>query len=250
MYMKKILLISALCLLCSVSLWGQQVRLVSYNVHNCIGMGNVRDYQRIANIIRQTGADVVALQELDSVTRRNGGVYALAELEKLTGLHGTFAAAIPYDGGSYGIGILSKEKPLSCQTVPMPGREEKRTMLIAEFKDYVFCATHQSLTPADQLASVEVIVKEVKNIHKPVFLAGDMNSAPGDAPQQKLGEHFTALTDTLLPSYPADKPTVCLDYIYGYKGNGYTFNVSRKRVVPEKEASDHRPVEVSLKIEK
>lgn len=250
MYMKKILLISALCLLCSVSLWGQQVRLASYNVHNCIGMDNVRDYQRIANIIRQTGADVVALQELDSVTRRNGGVYALAELEKLTGLYGTFAAAIPYDGGSYGIGILSKEKPLSCQTVPMPGREEKRTMLIAEFKDYVFCATHQSLTPADQLASVEVIVKAVKNIHKPVFLAGDMNSAPGDAPQQKLGEHFTALTDTLLHSYPADKPTVCLDYIYGYKGNGYTFNVSRKQVIPEKEASDHRPVEVSLKIEK
>ena len=60
MYMKKILLISALCLLCSVSLWGQQVRLASYNVHNCIGMDNVRDYQRIANIIRQTGADVVA----------------------------------------------------------------------------------------------------------------------------------------------------------------------------------------------
>ena len=29
----------------------------------------------------------------------------------------------------------------------MPGREEKRTLIIAEFKDYVFCATHQSLTP-------------------------------------------------------------------------------------------------------
>ena len=226
------------------------ISLMTYNVHNCIGLDGKRDYQRIAEVIRQANPDVVALQELDSVTGRNGGIYALDSLRIMTGMNAFFSAAIPYDGGSYGIGILSKEKPLSCQTVPMPGREEKRTMLIAEFKDYVFCATHQSLTPADQLASVEVIVKAVKNIHKPVFLAGDMNSAPGDAPQQKLGEHFTALTDTLLHSYPADKPTVCLDYIYSYKGNGYTFNVSRKQVIPEKEASDHRPVEVSLKIEK
>ncbi len=240
----------ALCLLCGTSLLGQQVRLASYNVHNCIGMDNMRDYNRIADIIRQTGADVVALQELDSVTRRNGGVYALSELEKLTGLHGTFAAAIPYDGGSYGIGILSKEKPLSCKIVPMPGREEKRVMLMAEFKDYVFCATHQSLTPADQLASVGEIVEAVKNIRKPLFLAGDMNSVPDEAPQRELGRHFIALTDTSLPSYPADKPEVCLDYIYGYKGNGYTFSVLRTQVVPEKEASDHRPVQVDLKIER
>ena len=250
MYRKRISLISALCLLCSISLWGQQVKLASYNVHNCIGMDNVRDYHRIANIIKQTGADVVALQELDSVTQRNGGVYALAELEKLTGLYGTFAAAIPYDGGSYGIGILSKEKPLSCEIVPMPGREEKRTMLIAEFKEYVFCATHQSLTPADQLASVEEIVKAVKNIHKPIFLAGDMNSAPNEAPQQELDKHFVVLTNTLIPSYPADKPNVCLDYIYGYKNNGYTFCVSEQLVTAEKEASDHRPVQVKLEIRK
>ena len=99
---------------------------MSYNVHNCIGLDNVRDYNRIANIIKQAAPDVVALQELDSITQRNDGVYALKELETLTGMHGLFASAIPFQGGSYGIGLLSKEQPLSYKTFlpqPFPFRE-------------------------------------------------------------------------------------------------------------------------------
>ena len=125
----------------------QQVNILSYNVHNCIGMDKEYNYRRIANVISQTSPDIVALQELDSVTVRNKGIHALGELEKLTGMHGTYAAAIPFQGGSYGIGILSREIPIKYKIIPMPGREEKRTLIIAEFKDYVFCATHQSLTP-------------------------------------------------------------------------------------------------------
>ena len=64
----------------------------------------------------------------------------------------------------------------------MPGREEKRTLIIAEFKDYVFCATHQSLTPEDQLLAVPLIEKALQNVDKPIFMAGDMNSAPASAP--------------------------------------------------------------------
>ena len=60
----------------------------------------------------------------------------------------------------------------------MPGREEKRTFIIAEYKDYVFCATHQSLTPEDQLLAVPLIEKALQNLDKPILMAGDMNSAP------------------------------------------------------------------------
>ena len=86
---------------------------MTYNLHNCIGMDNRRDYQRIADAIRQARPDVVALQELDSVTGRNGGIHALDTLRALTDMNGFFAAAIPYDGGSYGIGLLSQAPPTS-----------------------------------------------------------------------------------------------------------------------------------------
>lgn len=145
--MKRNLFLSVLFVLMFAPAHAQQVNILSYNVHNCIGMDKEYNYRRIANVISQTSPDIVALQELDSVTVRNKGIHALGELEKLTGMHETYAAAIPFQGGSYGIGILSREIPIKYKIIPMPGREEKRTLIIAEFKDYVFCATHQSLTP-------------------------------------------------------------------------------------------------------
>lgn len=221
--------------------------LMSYNVHNCIGLDKVRDYGRIARVINEASPDVVALQELDSVTQRNGGVFALAELEKLTGMHGIFGAAIPFQGGSYGIGLLSRERPLRYRVVPMPGREEARALIVAEFRDYVFCATHQSLTPDDQLASVALIERELAGIDKPVFLAGDMNSTPSSQPQHWLARTFVSLGDTAVFTFPADRPDRCIDYIYLNRRSSKRVKVSSRQVVDESLASDHRPVRVEVR---
>lgn len=224
------------------------VNILSYNVHNCIGMDKEQDYQRIANVIQQADPDIVALQELDSVTERNKGIYALGELKKLTGMHGVYASAIPFQGGSYGIGILSKEAPIKHEVISMPGREEKRTLIIAEFKDYVFCATHQSLTAEDQLLSIPLIQEALKGIHKPIFLAGDMNSKPQSKPQEMLAGQFVTLNDTAVHTFPADVPNRCIDYIYAYSQNGYQFDVQQQKVIEEAVASDHRPVQVVVQI--
>lgn len=248
--MKRNLLLLAVCLLILTPAFTQntEVNILSYNVHNCIGMDKKQDYQRIADVILQSLPDVVALQELDSMTVRNKGVYALNELEKLTGMHGIYASAIPFQGGSYGIGILSKEAPIGYEIIPMPGREEKRTLIVAEYKDYVFCATHQSLTPEDQIASVPLILQAVAGIDKPVFMAGDMNSAPASKPQQMLAKQFITLNDTSAYTFPADKPNRCIDYIYAYSKNGYQFDVQQQKVIDEAVASDHRPVQVVVQI--
>lgn len=223
------------------------VNIVSYNTHNCIGMDKKLDYQRIADVINKTSPDIVSLQELDSVTKRNGK-FVLQELKERTQMHAFYASAIHFQGGSYGIGILSKEQPLQCRIIPMPGREEKRTMIIAEYKDYVFCATHQSLTPQDQLASIPLIKKALRGIKKPILMAGDMNSQPDSQSQRKLKKLFIPLNDTGAFTFPANKPERCIDYIYAYKKNGYTFNVQKKDVIEESVASDHRPIQVIVRI--
>lgn len=83
----------------------------------------------------------------------SGGRDTLQELAARTTLTGTYAKAIDYSGGSYGVGILSREKPLSVKRIPLPGREEARVLLMAEFRDYWFCVTHLSLTREDSSAS-------------------------------------------------------------------------------------------------
>lgn len=225
------------------------LRIMSYNVHNGIGLDGKRDYDRLAGVINRFAPDVVALQELDSVTQRSLGVDILREFAGKTLMHSIYAPAISYQGGKYGIGILTKEKPLNYRIIPLPGREEKRVLLIAEFEKYIFSCTHFSLTEADQLASVELITKEIGNTKKPVFLAGDLNALPGSPVMKSMLEKFRPLTNVKNMTYPANEPKECLDYILSYKDNEPGYALLSNSVIGESVASDHRPVfaEVRLK---
>ena len=56
------------------------LRIMSYNVRNCNGLDKVVDFQRIADVINKACPDVVAVQELDSVTKRSKGRFVLRDL--------------------------------------------------------------------------------------------------------------------------------------------------------------------------
>lgn len=223
------------------------LRIMCYNVRNCRGMDEVVDYQRIASIMNRVNPDVIAVQELDSATERNNRVYALKELAERTRMFYTYAPAIDYQGGKYGVGILSKEKPIRYQTVPLPGREENRVLLIAEFEDYLLCCSHFSLTDEDQVLSAPIIFEAVKDVKKPLFLAGDMNSVPDSPTQKVLQEMFTPLNDTKAFTIPVVNPNRCIDYIYGYK-NGNTYTVLQRQVLDEQVASDHLPLFIDVRL--
>ena len=226
------------------------IRIMTYNVHNGIGMDNITDYQRIAEVINRVAPDLVAVQELDSAAQRSNGVYVLKEIAEHALMHYTYGAAIDFQGGKYGIGILSKEKPLNYHTVPLPGREEARLLLIAEFEDYVFCCTHFSLTEEDRNSSASIIQEAVKDIRKPLFLAGDMNSEPESPTQQSLMENFTILSNSKAPTFPVVDPRECIDYIYGYN-NGNTYSVLKRQVLTDEQvASDHLPLFVDVRLKK
>ena len=100
------------------------LKLMSYNIRNAKGMDNVHNIQRIANVINNEAPDVVAVQELDSMTTRSNRTHVLAEVAERTQMVANYAPAISFQGGKYGIGILSKEQPLAIRTFPLPGREE------------------------------------------------------------------------------------------------------------------------------
>jgi endonuclease/exonuclease/phosphatase family metal-dependent hydrolase len=206
-------------------------------------MDNIVDYDRVANVIRSVNPDVVSLQELDSVTIRSNGAYTIQELGKRLNMYYTFGGAIDFEGGKYGIGILSKEKPLSHQIVALPGREEKRALLIVEFPDYFLCSTHFTLTNEDKMASVPIIFEAVKDIKKPLLLGGDMNCGYDSPTQKLLREKFITLSDTI----PVGNRRRVIDFIYGYN-NGNTYQVNQKMTIEERMASDHFPLFVDVTI--
>ena len=225
-----------------LSLKPVQVTIMSYNVRHCAGMDLVVDYDRTAAVIIENQPDVVALQELDSMTGRSGQKYQLKELAKRTNYYPVFGKAIDYDGGGYGVGILTKEKPLSTKRIPLPG-EEPRVLLLVELKDYVIACTHLDLEESERLASTPIIIEEAQSWQKPFILAGDWNDYQNSQLLQELTKYFTINSGDDF-TFPADEPNECIDYVATY--NSHSAKTLESVVIDEKEASDHRPLVVKL----
>ena len=223
------------------------LKLMSYNIKNANGMDNVCNFQRIANVINNTSPDVVAIQEVDSMTNRSGQKYVLGEIAERTQMHGYFAPAIDYDGGKYGIGLLTKQFPLRLQSLPLPGREEARTLILAEFTDYIYCCTHMSLTEEDRMKSLELVKAFTSSSTKPLFLAGDMNAEPESGFIKELQKDFQILSNPKQHTFPAPDPKETIDYIAMLKQNAKGFAVISAKVINEPMASDHRPILVELR---
>lgn len=240
--MKKLFFLS-LSLILSASLHAGDITVMTYNVRHGAGLDNKVDLARTAAVIEQAAPDFVAIQEVDSCTARTGGVYQLRELADLTVMHPTYAAAIPLQGGSYGVGLLSRERPLSVRRIPMPNNSENRVLLVCEFRRCVVACTHLSLDEADHAASAEIIEQEAARWQKPFIIMGDWNTLPTSPFISRLKKNFTILNSAKRTTFPANAPKDCIDYIAAYRPQGPVMVAHmRDRVLNEPLASDHRPV--------
>lgn len=234
----------------AISSMADNVRVMTYNIRHGAGMDNVLNLERTAGVIERWNPDFVALQEVDSCARRTKGVDQLATLSQLTLMRGTYAAAIPLQGGKYGVALLSKQRPVSVKRIAMPSRSEDRVLLVCEFQNCVVACTHLSLLEDEHDASADIILAEASRWQKPFIIMGDWNSHPDSPFIKRMKQHFNFLSNTSKLTFPADEPKETLDYIAVYKQGKAEMGVRTSfSVVEEKEASDHRPLvaDVALK---
>lgn len=249
--MKRIALILLLsCVALTACQPSNTLRVMTYNVHNCIGMDGTLSCERIAQVITNENVEVVALQELDSMTMRIPNQDILKNLADLTGMHPTFGASIDYRGGKYGIGVLTREKPISWKRIPLPCRSEPRSLLIVELEDYFFCSTHLSLHAEDRVTSAAIIAKELGKLNKPVIIAGDFNAEPNEESITRLSDDICFASSPTKFTYPADKPEIEIDYIGIYNKNVSKHKVIEAYVVDAPIESDHRPLVSELQFKK
>ena len=221
------------------------VTILTFNIRNgrCLSGSEVK-LDVPAAVIRDVKPDVAGIQELDFNTKRSGQRDIPAELGKLTQMTAYFASAIDFDGGNYGIGVLSR-LPARVRSVPLPGEEERRVLQIAEFDDFVLFNTHFSLTPQSRLESIPEIERErqklmnQKDFTKPIFLCGDFNALPDSETIRELQKTWKILTPDA-STFPADAPNIRIDYVMTPIGT--PVQVLEAFVVPALQASDHRPV--------
>ncbi len=244
------LILFALALIATSCQKSVHTRVMTYNVRNCNGLDNIYSCERIAQIITNENVEAVALQELDSMTRRYPGEDVLKNLADLTGMYHTFGASIEFMGGKYGVGILTKEKPLSWKRVPLPCRSEPRSLLIVELEDYYFCSTHLSLHAEDRLTSAQIITEELSKLDKPAIVAGDFNATPDEESIKQLKQSFHFAESPTKYTFPANEPDIEIDYIGLSRTQANAINEVDSYVVEAPVESDHRPLVSELKFKR
>src|SRR5690606_27239572 len=99
------------------------IDVMTYNIHHANPPSREAGYidlEAIAQTIEKSGAHLVALQELDSVTERSGKAFQLQILAERLDMHYHYSKAIPYQNGGYGVGILSKYPISEARTILLP----------------------------------------------------------------------------------------------------------------------------------
>jgi endonuclease/exonuclease/phosphatase family metal-dependent hydrolase len=225
------------------------LKIMSYNIHDGEGMDGIIDLERIAGIINASAPDVVALQEVDILTRRSGYVNQLEKLAGLCNMHFAFGNAMDYDEGAYGNAILSKHPIIVQTTFSLPG--EPRSALAATLKirdDFklVFISLHLDVEFEFRKKSVNPLLEIVNHYDEtPLILAGDLNSTPDSEEISTLMNVMENATKHIL-TFPASTPEKQLDYIlFSPK---FKWKVGSSMALEEKVASDHRLVLSVLKL--
>ncbi|MCC5939749.1 MAG: endonuclease/exonuclease/phosphatase family protein [Lunatimonas sp.] len=242
-------------------LFAQEISVLSYNIHHCNppSKPGFIDVEAIAKVIRESGADLVALQEVDVYTERSGkSLHQAEKLGELTGMYWYFYKSIDHAGGEYGNALLSKF-PISAKggfSLPNDPDTEPRTAVFIDIelpggKEITFAGTHL------EFKREEVTLRQAKAIvaffedrsPKPIILAGDFNAEVTMSPMVYLDSHFQRpCTENCAPTIPQVNPQKEIDFVMVKPKEAFV--VTSHEVINESYASDHLPVLVNFQVNK
>ena len=237
----------------------QTLRVMTYNIHVGVGMDKKLDLPRVASVINAQHPDLVGLQEVDRGVTRTQRIDEIAELAKLTRMDYAFAFNLRYQGGQYGVAILSRlpimatDHRLYQNTREAERRGFIRAEVIVNGHVLNFVTTHLDYQYDDgRLFEAQQLLDGLKNVSETLIVVGDFNDVPTGGAYQLMREHFDdAWADARLTdpgySYPADKPAKRIDYILFRKGDRIR---AKKAWIVSTLASDHVPVVAELEIGK
>src|SRR5271168_3924864 len=135
------------------------VRLLTYNIHRCVGVDRKLDVGRTAAVIAAQSPDIVALQEVDVGRARTGGADQAQRLAERLGMAFHFNAALTVEEERYGDAILTALPERLVKAGPLPGhpllpRLEPRGALWVAVeiggRELQVINTHLGLSPREQ----------------------------------------------------------------------------------------------------
>lgn len=239
------------------------LRVMTYNVHGCVGGDGKLDESRIAEVIVSMQPDVVALQELDVERTRSRGLHQARYLASHLKMDFHFHPALTQLSEQYGDAVLSKlpmqllrqgKLPTSSSRLAFEPRGALLVQLDCGNEPVHLLNTHLGLSWSERLAQIQALLgpewAENSIRQHPFVLCGDFNALPGSLVYRTIIRRLKDVQRWSLRSrprftFPSRWPVTRLDYIF----MNSRFTV-RKVIVPNNRltqvASDHLPVVADL----
>lgn len=230
----------------------KRIRVVSYNVHACVGMDGSFQPRRIADVLARLNADFIALQEVEE--RRHAGTVVSAYLADKLGM--TIAGRSTHNraGIDFGNLLLSTAEPVRTDThdIAFEGREP-RAIIDAAFAIGAPCrelrvlTTHFGLAAAERRSQLARLLRHIENADvSPVVVCADFNEwRPYSGLHRTLGRVLGVSPS--VRSFPSRLPTLALDRIYASRPASVTrLNAVSSRIA--RIASDHLPIVADIEI--
>ncbi|CAA9892130.1 Oxidoreductase [Candidatus Methylobacter favarea] len=244
---------------------GEVLRIMTYNVHSCIGMDGQPSPERIARVIACHRPDVVALQELDVGRARTGGIDQVRRIAASLEMNFHFHPARYIGEGRYGNAVLSRLPMRLIKAAALPRLSkrpelESRGALWVEIEfngmEIQVINTHLGLSPRERQMQVQALLGAAWLQHpscrSPAVLCGDFNARPSSAICRQLRQRLQDAQLELSRYRPRSTffgrfPTARLDYIFIDSGIE-VLNVEVPRAELSRLASDHLPLIVEMRI--
>ena len=228
------------------------LRVMAYNIKHGRGNDGVVDLERIARVIRRLNPDVVALQEVDLRVTRSRNIDEAATLGELTGLkHHQFGRFMDFQGGQYGMAVISRYPISDITNLKLPEGAEPRSSLVVKIEaptPFRLANVHFYRTEQERLAQARTLLDFLKARQDiPCVIAGDFNSQPKSAVLELFSDwNIPSKGDDHL-TFSSDKPRVEIDFVLFRPRTA--FSVREMDVIDEPVASDHRPLTMDFSSE-
>jgi len=240
-------------------------RLLTYNVHRCVGTDKRLDVARIAAVIAEHEPDIVCLQELDVGRARTGGVDQVAAIARDLSMGFRFHAAMRIEAEEYGDAILTPhpERLIKAGTLPsvkgIPGLEPRGAIwaeIEIEGQPLNVVNTHLGLVPREQrLQAASLVGREWlggDQVTGATILAGDFNATSLTRPYQTLCRRLADAQRQLgrrptLKTFPSAFPAIRIDHVFVSPHVRIT-DVTVPMSPLARTASDHLPLVVDFEL--
>lgn len=223
------------------------MKVASYNIHKCRGLDRRVRPDRTVGVLREIGADVVALQEVDRRFGKRTGLLDPELLLKETGLHLLVQSDVVDGHGWHGNALLVAGEPRHYRRnrIRLPGIEP-RGAIVAELDlgegKFRVIAAHLGLLRRSRVEQVSTLLREFLDLEPmPTILLGDFNEwrrKRGSA-LNLLAPHFSS--PPIVPSFPARRPLLALDRILAWP-DGVLSDLAVHKTPLSSVASDHLPL--------